>query len=289
MVREVDLVSYLPPFLSDYKETNITLTAENPEFILVWKAADQTLKNEFIETADEYGISKFEKLLNIIPSHNDTLENRRARIQFRWFTMLPYTWRMLIQKLTALCGENDFIITKQFNFYRIDLDVCLELFGQVEELERIIETMLPCNMVMNARNSILINAECAARALSGAYLAPCYLITNDWKEKKTVEGATLIGSGIIETQNRIVSNDWKEKKIAEGATLIGSGIVETQNRIVTNDWKENVPVKGFSFNGAATSNTVNVVIMETFKEQLIVNGNGSAGLGIATTECIEIN
>lgn len=261
MVREVDLVSYLPPFLSDYKETNITLTAENPEFILVWKAADQTLKNEFIETADEYGISKFEKLLNIIPSHNDTLENRRARIQFRWFTMLPYTWRMLIQKLTALCGENDFIITKQFNFYRIDLDVCLELFGQVEELERIIETMLPCNMVMNARNSILINAECAARALSGAYLAPCYLITNDWKEKKTVEGAT----------------------------LIGSGIVETQNRIVTNDWKENVPVKGFSLNGAAASNSVNVVIMEAFKEQLIVNGNGSAGFGIATTECIEIN
>ena len=48
MIREVDLVSYLPPFLAEYQETNLTLTAENPEFALVWKAADQVLTNEFI-------------------------------------------------------------------------------------------------------------------------------------------------------------------------------------------------------------------------------------------------
>lgn len=62
MIREVDLVSYLPPFIAEYKETNITLTAENPEFVLVWNATDKTLKNEFIATADEYGISRFEKI-----------------------------------------------------------------------------------------------------------------------------------------------------------------------------------------------------------------------------------
>ena len=45
MIREVDLVSYLPPFMAEYKETNITLTAENPEFILVWEAAEKVLKN----------------------------------------------------------------------------------------------------------------------------------------------------------------------------------------------------------------------------------------------------
>ena len=79
MIREVDLVSYLPPFIAEYEETNTTLTAENPEFVLVWKAADRTLKNEFIETADEYGISRFEKLLRLCPSQKDTLEERRKR------------------------------------------------------------------------------------------------------------------------------------------------------------------------------------------------------------------
>lgn len=57
MNRQVDLLSYLPPFLQEFKENRETLNAENPEFILVWNGADRVLKNEFIETADEYGIS----------------------------------------------------------------------------------------------------------------------------------------------------------------------------------------------------------------------------------------
>ena len=166
--------------MAEYKETNLTLTAENPEFVLVWKAADRALKNEFIATADEYGISRFEKILHILPSRDDTLESRRSRVQSRWFTSLPYTWRMLIQKLIALCGEDDFTITKQFDFYRIDLDVHLELFGQVEELERIIETMLPCNMVMDAENRIQADGD--TNLYAGGVLSVCTVVeAEDYK------------------------------------------------------------------------------------------------------------
>ena len=93
MTREVDLVSYLPPFLAEFKEIAVTLEAENPEFVLVWNAAERVLYNEFIETADEYGISRFEKILNILPSKEDTLESRRARVQARWFNTIPYTMK----------------------------------------------------------------------------------------------------------------------------------------------------------------------------------------------------
>ena len=99
MIRDVDLVSYLPPFIAEFREINSTLTAENPEFKIVWEAADRVLKNEFIATADEYGISRFERILKIYPSTEDTLESRRARVQARWFASLPYTWRMLLEKL----------------------------------------------------------------------------------------------------------------------------------------------------------------------------------------------
>ena len=82
MIREVDLVSYLPPYLQEYnQETVAALEAENPEFRLIWEASDRVLYNEFIATADEYGISRFEKILNILPSKEDTLESRRARVQ----------------------------------------------------------------------------------------------------------------------------------------------------------------------------------------------------------------
>lgn len=61
MTRDVNLLAYLPPFMQDFTEIAVTLNAEDPEFVIVWDAADRVLKNQFIETADEYGISRFEK------------------------------------------------------------------------------------------------------------------------------------------------------------------------------------------------------------------------------------
>lgn len=174
MIREVDLVSYLPPFMAEYEEMNRTLTAENPEFALMWKAADQVLQNEFIATADEYGISRFEKILKILPSREDTLESRRSRVQSRWFMALPYTWRMFLQKLTVLCGEQNFTVVKQSDTYQIDLNVRLEMYGQVQELERMIKMIFPCNLVLKADNHVQTDSETGV--YTGGVLSTCMIM-----------------------------------------------------------------------------------------------------------------
>lgn len=162
MIREIDLVSYLPPFIAGFKEISATLEAENPEFLLVWRAADQVLKNEFIETSDEYGISRFEKMLNILPSWEDTLESRRARVRSQWINVLPYTVRMLLQKLQIICGSTDFVLKTDFEkSYTLILQTNLEQFGSVEEVENTLGTMVPCNIRTVSRNSI--------RAYAGGY------------------------------------------------------------------------------------------------------------------------
>ena len=171
MIREVDLVSYLPPFMQSYKEPVAALDAENPEFQIIWKATDKVLRNRFISTADEYGISRFEKMLGIYPSEEDTLESRRSRVQSKWFSQLPYTIRVLLQKLTVLCENTDFSMSHDFDVgYTLTLETDLELFGQVEELEHIINTMIPANIVVVSKNSIPCNVTgvvlfgCARRA-----------------------------------------------------------------------------------------------------------------------------
>ena len=80
MVREPRLVSYLPPFLQEYREIHTALEAEDPEFRLVWEGTDYVLRNEFILTADEYGIFRFEKLLGIVPVKGEDLESRRMAV-----------------------------------------------------------------------------------------------------------------------------------------------------------------------------------------------------------------
>lgn len=154
MNREVDLLSYLPPFLQEFKENRATLEAENPEFVLVWNGADRVLKNEFIETADEAGISRFESILNITPSGTDTLESRRRRVQIRWFNKIPYTLRAFLEKLAVICGDSDFTVTKGFLNYRIDITTHLEWTGQADELDRLIQEMMPCNMVVVSVNKV---------------------------------------------------------------------------------------------------------------------------------------
>lgn len=155
MIREVDLLSYLPPFLQEFKENRETLEAENPEFVLVWCGADRVLKNEFIETADEYGISRFESILKITPSVGDTLEFRRQRVFLRWFNKTPYTFRVFVEKLAAICGDSNFTVAKDFEErYRIDITVDLEMSGLIDEVDRLIAEMMPCNMVVVSLNKM---------------------------------------------------------------------------------------------------------------------------------------
>ena len=211
------LVSYLPPFMQSYKEPVAALEAENPEFSLMWSATDRCLRNRFISTADEYGISRFEKMLKIYPTADDTLESRRSRVQSKWFNTIPYTWKVLLQKLLVLCGDSDFEVTGDFKTgYTLYIDTDLELYGQVEELENIINTMIPENLVVVSKNSI-----------------PC-----------NIKGAVLFGGGICFINEFIITNDFREVFNVNGSSVFGGGIVQTEMLNITNDSQETVSVQG---------------------------------------------
>lgn len=151
MIREVDLVSYLPEFMQLYKEPIEILKAENPEFQIIWKAADKAFYNRFISTADDYGISRFENILGIYPNSTDTLEIRRMRVQSRWFNKIPYTIRNLAEKINnILGGEYNFAIQEDFkNSYELHLTVYTINDSQNEELEYILSIVVPVNIVTN--------------------------------------------------------------------------------------------------------------------------------------------
>lgn len=197
MIRNVDLVSYLPPFLTNFKESTAALNAESIEFKIAWDSVNGVLNNEFIATADEYGISRFETVLGILPSKEDTIASRRARIQARWFNAIPHTMKAFISKLIALCGNDSFIITKKFDHYQIEIETAIEMFGQVEELEHIIESMIPCNIMVISTNKILCHAEGFYRFAGGTVNTVNMVITNDFKEEYNASGNGLIGSGTI--------------------------------------------------------------------------------------------
>lgn len=227
MIREVDLVSYLPPFMQSYKEPVAALEAENPEFSLMWSATDRCLRNRFISTADEYGISRFEKMLKIYPTADDTLESRRSRVQSKWFNTLPYTWKMLLQKLLVLCGDSDFEVTGDFKTgYTLYIDTDLELYGQVEELENIINTMIPENLVVVSKNSIPCNIKGAVLFGGGIVQTEILNITNDSQETVSVQGTVNFGGKATDTAMVTISTDFNETIRADMDAKAASGVVQ---------------------------------------------------------------
>lgn len=260
MIREVDLSSYLPPFMQNYKESVAALETENPEFFIVWKATDRVLYNHFIATADEYGISRFEKLLNIYPSSEDTLESRRSRVQSKWYNTIPYTWKILLQKLTVLCNNTDFTISNNFtDGYTMTLNTDLELFGQVEELEYIINTMFPSNIVVDSKNNIPCNIKGVVLFGGGICFINTFTITNDFREVNQVQGNVSFGGGIVQTEFAKITNDSKETISINGSVSFGGGLVDTAMFQVTDGFREAIQSSG---NVKAASGIVQVDFIE---------------------------
>lgn len=226
MVRDVDLVSYLPPFLQEYKENVAALAAENPEFILIWNAVDRVLYNHFIETADSYGLSRYEKLLGIYPTEEDTLESRRSRVKIQWVNLLPYTMRTLLQKLNVLCGNNSYILSHNFRIgYTLTLITHLDGYGQTEELDNLLQEILPCNIVIESTNQIICKVvttrHFAARLVTHAEIT----LTHDFYETWDIQPKSAM-VGLVSGSDRItISNDFNEKNIitmdARAASVVG--------------------------------------------------------------------
>lgn len=241
MKRDVDLVSYLPPFLQEYDTYRATLDAENPEFKIVWDAGNRVLYNAFIETADEYGISRFEKLLKIYPSKEDTLESRRLRVQIRWFDELPYTMITLLEKLIMLCGKDNFTLEHNFSTgYTLTFSTCLTMPGQVDELDNIFRIMLPCNIIVHSRNMI----PCAA--IGNFYIAGglCFTrkieISNDARDKPKIKGAFNADGAAMVTGYTEISNDAMDRTEIKGTHSVNGVFMHTFKIEASNDFKENI-------------------------------------------------
>lgn len=81
MAREIDLLGYWMPVLRQLKEFKEIAKAETPELKYILEQIERTLNNMFIETADEYGIKRFEDMMGIYPEAGASLETRRCKPQ----------------------------------------------------------------------------------------------------------------------------------------------------------------------------------------------------------------
>lgn len=153
------LINYLPYVVRDYAEFQGITGAEQPEFETAWAAADDLLANQFIKTAGNLGLSRWEKILGITPKGTDTLDDRRFRILTRINEELPYTLPQLRNILETLCGPGNYSADVAEGTYHLIVKIGLAAKNNFTDVESLLNRVVPQNLIVTLLQLYNTHAE----------------------------------------------------------------------------------------------------------------------------------
>ncbi|MFL2104122.1 putative phage tail protein [Mycobacteroides abscessus] len=260
MIRDINLIEHLPPFLQNFREFVLITNTEDLEFQAAADESERIKDNQFILSADEQGIQKFERILNIHVSKDEQLQTRRSRVMSRWNDISPYTYHALVSKLISLHNSENFIINRDYNKYEIEIITHLEVPGQVDELDRILDYIMPVNLVVDSKNRIYCNAEGNIYAIGGFAYASIIELSDAYQEYFQINGNYSIGgqhsiNAVIE-----LSDSYNERYIVHGKNEVGSVLNGGVTVVITDAYNESFSIDGRNESGM---NLGNVQIIST--------------------------
>lgn len=150
------LLEYLPPFLREYYEFKQLCKSGDIEVSSIDKAVDWNFDSAFISDCDVTVLSKYERLLEIIPTSSQSIENRRNKVLLQWNTVASMTLPQFISKLQEYCGkDNIYVDTSREQFYQLVLWLNIHKVD-VPIIKDFVDTWLPMNVnyTLNGKTEI---------------------------------------------------------------------------------------------------------------------------------------
>lgn len=150
------LLEYLPPFLREYYEFKQLCKSGDIEVSSIDKAVDWNFDSAFISDCDATVLTKYERLLGIIPTSSQSIENRRNMVLLQWNTVASMTLSQFISKLQEYCGkDNIYVDTSREQFYQLVLWLNIHKVD-VPIIKDFVDTWLPMNVnyTLNGKTEI---------------------------------------------------------------------------------------------------------------------------------------
>ena len=163
------LQDYLPPILLKTYEFPLLCETEQPEIDRLHDAADAVLDAQFISTAGDSAIARYEKIFGITPMDTDTLAERRFKVLTRINTQLPFSVRRLRQQLATLCGADGYRMEIDGDRYTLTVKVALTAKRNQQAVEELLADIVSANMVCTT--SLLYNQHADLTRFTHAQLA----------------------------------------------------------------------------------------------------------------------
>ena len=206
--RTVDLWEGLPPYLRQFREMEKLLEAERPEVQALVHNTLYLLDNLFIETAEDMGLKRFEKLVQIYPSPNDTIETRRKNVLAAWYSYDLYTLYNLKKRIEMLQGNQHHSISwDETDNFTLHLIVDLSQDGQIDYLYKMLEIMLPANISYTVENRIVMESTLTLNYGVEVIGTGCLFLTNDLVGTFRNNVPAYVGGDIVHTNTLFLTDE----------------------------------------------------------------------------------
>ncbi|MCQ2581867.1 MAG: YmfQ family protein [Alphaproteobacteria bacterium] len=152
MARIVNVNNYLPPVVKDAREFKRIADAENPEFNIQWENIDVLWANQYVMESTIEGVERWEKIINIIPRANDTLQDRKIRILSYINRTLPFTMKVLLNYLESACGSGNYSAILDPIAYTLKIHTVGLSAYAMEDVMETFDIMIPANIIYTHTN-----------------------------------------------------------------------------------------------------------------------------------------
>lgn len=144
-----DIKSYWATMISELQEFELLADIEDDMIDELLSNLDDIVLDQFIQTATLTGIIRREKMIQIQPFFDDTLETRRFRVLTRWSNVLPYTKVRLDRVLRAIVGDSGYEIVINPAAYTLDIYMNLGQYRMLADATTLVRKMTPANLIVS--------------------------------------------------------------------------------------------------------------------------------------------
>lgn len=230
----LDPREHLPHYYKDIRE--IDIIAESIIYILsnLSKEMQTILANNFIQTANEVGITKYEKILGITVDPTIDLETRRQRVLSKMATSTVFTLRVLKTNLKEICDNGEYTLNMDYDTFFMDIKVRIGKKGMLDVLYDLLYTMLPAHVGFYLHNHLPASSE------GGTYYALAVSVKHTYKIVDAVspKGSTTLAlspGGAITLRSLKVSLDGIIDILNSSLDIAASSAVSVRSCKVVSD------------------------------------------------------
>lgn len=164
----IDTIRYFPQHVANIEEFKRIAAAYDKKLQVVWDDLSQMQTNKRFDDMDEEECSKWEQMLKIKITGEETLGDRRRNIKGIWASGLPYTARKFKEVLDAMVGPEYYLLDINQANKTLKVDLMLDVIMKDTYIYNLMRAMAPADMIVTV--SIVFNRNRAFKGYTNADL-----------------------------------------------------------------------------------------------------------------------